>query len=102
MERYFRNEVFYRLSGRSKNTFANLKTRPRALSSAPKPEHSLCEDARRFTETCASLLTTVAQKLLSLCAFTRVLYSISPALVFTSFLYAAFGAFLTAEGSPVL
>ena len=94
MERYFRNEVFYRLErgGESK------KRAPSALSSAPpNPEHSLCEDTRRFTETCASLLTTVAQKLLSLCAFTRVLYSISPALVFTSFLYSAFGAFLASD-----
>ena len=102
MERYFRNEVFYRLErGESKNTFGSRESKkraPSALSSAPpNPEHSLCEDTRRFTETCASLLTTVAQKLLSLCAFTRVLYSISPALVFTSFLYGAFGAFLASD-----
>jgi ABC-type uncharacterized transport system fused permease/ATPase subunit len=80
MERYFRNEVIYRLE-----------------RGEPNPEHSLCEDTRRFTETCASLLTTVAQKLLSLCAFTRVLYSISPALVLTSVAYGAFGAFLASD-----
>ena len=99
MERYFRNEVFYRLErGReSTNLFggeSNLKNAPRA---PPNPEHSLCEDTRRFTETCATLLTTAAQKLLSLCAFTRVLYSISPALVFTSVAYGAFGAFLASD-----
>ena len=98
MERYFRNEVFYRLErGESKNLFggeSNLKNAPRA---PPNPEHSLCEDTRRFTETCATLLTTAAQKLLSLCAFTRVLYSISPALVFTSVAYGAFGAFLASD-----
>ena len=98
MERYFRNEVFYRLErGESTNLFggeSNLKNAPRA---PPNPEHSLCEDTRRFTETCATLLTTAAQKLLSLCAFTRVLYSISPALVFTSVAYGAFGAFLASD-----
>ena len=99
MERYFRNEVFYRLErGReSTNLFggeSNLKNAPRAPLN---PEHSLCEDTRRFTETCATLLTTAAQKLLSLCAFTRVLYSISPALVFTSVAYGAFGAFLASD-----
>ena len=78
MERYFETG-FYRSSGRAFGSTPILKRAPSALSSAPpNPEHSLCEDTRRFAETCASLLTTVAQKLLSLCAFTRVLYSISP------------------------
>ena len=100
MERYFRNEVFYRLErGESTNLFGgeSKKRAPSAPRAPPNPEHSLCEDTRRFTETCATLLTTAAQKLLSLCAFTRVLYSISPALVLTSVAYGAFGAFLASD-----
>ena len=100
MERYFRNEVFYRLErGESTNLFGgeSKKRAPSAPRAPPNPEHSLCEDTRRFTETCATLLTTAAQKLLSLCAFTRVLYSISPALVLTSVVYGAFGAFLASD-----
>ncbi len=104
MERYFRGEVFYRLErGRSGSARESTRAKELGGSEGPAalraihPEQALCEDARRFTETCATLLTTAAQKLLSLCAFLRVLYSISPVLVATCFAYSACGALLASR-----
>ena len=115
MERYFRNEVFYALarSGGTEdrgrefaesahdggiNTSEKRKEPPfpKAVD-VDTPERSLCEDSARFTETCAGLVTTVAQKVLSLCAFLNVLYQISPALVATCFLYGFAGALLVSK-----
>ena len=108
MERYFRREVFYRLkrSGgtevcdggeRAANeSGATDEKNPRSVD-VDTPERLMCEDSARFTETCASLVTTVAQKLLSLCAFLNVLYSISPALVATCFLYGFAGALVASK-----
>ena len=112
MERYFRNEVFYALarsggtedrgrefaesahdSGKEKRKEPPF---PKAVD-VDTPERSLCLDSARFTETCAGLVTTVAQKVLSLCAFLNVLYQISPALVATCFLYGFAGALLVSK-----
>jgi ABC-type uncharacterized transport system fused permease/ATPase subunit len=113
MERYFRNEVFYALaqsggtedrgrefaeSAHDSGTKEKRKEPPfpKAVD-VDNPERSLCEDSARFTETCAGLVTTVAQKVLSLCAFLNVLYQISPALVATCFLYGFAGALLVSK-----
>jgi ABC-type uncharacterized transport system fused permease/ATPase subunit len=109
MERYFRNEVFYRLAqsrevrggefaaNESNATEKNKEPPfPKAVD-VDNPERLMCEDSARFTETCAALVTTVAQKILSLCAFLNVLYQISPALVATCFLYGFAGALLVSK-----
>ncbi len=112
MERYFRNEVFYALAqsggtevrggefaaAHDSGTKEKRKEPPfpKAVD-VDNPERSLCEDSARFTETCAGLVTTVAQKVLSLCAFLNVLYQISPALVATCFLYGFAGALLVSK-----
>ena len=109
MERYFRREVFYRLKRSGGTEVRDGGERARANESGATdeknppsvdvdtPERLMCEDSARFTETCASLVTTVAQKLLSLCAFLNVLYSISPALVATCFLYGFAGALVASK-----
>lgn len=95
MERTFRGEVFYGLERdgleRDRESAAPGGSRRRR---ALNPEQALCEDARRFTETCATLLTTAAQKLLSLCAFLRVPYS---SFLYSCFLYGARGALLASR-----
>jgi len=112
MERYFRNEVFYALAqsggtevrgGEFAAAHDSGTKEKRKEPPFPKavdvdyPERSLCEDSARFTETCAGLVTTVVQKVLSLCAFLNVLYQISPALVLTCFLYGFAGALLVSK-----
>lgn len=112
MERYFRNEVFYALAqsggtevrgGEFAAAHDSGTKEKRKEPPFPKavdvdyPERSLCEDSARFTETCAGLVTTVVQKILSLCAFLNVLYQISPALVLTCFLYGFAGALLVSK-----
>jgi putative ATP-binding cassette transporter len=107
LTRYFRNELFFKIKGatRAENTKTTDGKRADETNhpavhedaAADNPEQRICEDVRFFTRTCATLLTTLIQKISSCCAFFRILWNISPTLVYACFGYSLFGTLVTSK-----
>lgn len=80
LDRYFNNRAYY------------------ALDSNPEidnPDQRITEDVRSFTRTSLSFLLIILDSLISLIAFTGVLWSISHLLVGVLLVYATFGTLVT-------
>ncbi|KAH7287426.1 hypothetical protein KP509_32G055900 [Ceratopteris richardii] len=59
------------------------------------PDQRICEDISNFVANAVGIITLISGKILKIFAFTGVLWSIAPELVFFLFFYSAFGTFFT-------
>ncbi|MGH8658982.1 MAG: ABC transporter ATP-binding protein/permease [Gammaproteobacteria bacterium] len=92
VNRYLEHPVYYRLNN---GLGANGKT--------VNPDQRISEDVRAFTVTTLSFMLMLLNAILTVVAFSGVLWSISPLLFLVAVLYSAIGSFLTiALGRPLV
>eukprot|EP00249_Psilotum_nudum_P022001 c28335_g1_i2 orf=1323-2528(+) len=61
------------------------------------PDQRICEDVASFVRNAVDIITLTTSKVLNICAFTGVLWSIASELVYFLLLYSAVGTFLTVK-----
>lgn len=90
LDNYFQNRAYYNLNS--------------ASTDIDNPDQRIAEDVRSFTQESLTFLLVLVESVLSIIAFSSVLWGISKPLVFFLVLYAAVGTFVTTVvfGKPLV